>query len=286
MIRTTLFALALTLAAPAWAEPRANQLFGAHASASPHRSQAIGSYAKGCAAGLVQLRETGPTWQAMRLSRNRNWGHPELVAFVEKLAIDAAAAGDWPSLLVGDLSQPRGGPMLTGHASHQIGLDADIWLLPAPDRELTRSEREEMSAVSVISGRRDINPDVWTEQHARLIRRAASSPKVARIFVHPAIKKELCRWATGDRSWLRTVRPWYGHHYHFHVRLACPNDNRDCRNQQPPPAGDGCGRELDWWLSDEPYKPKPDTGPSEPVRPVTLDDLPDYCSVVIDADAQ
>jgi hypothetical protein len=33
-------------------------------------------------------------------------------------------------LYIGDISQPRGGPMTSGHASHQIGLDADIWMLP------------------------------------------------------------------------------------------------------------------------------------------------------------
>jgi murein endopeptidase len=29
-------------------------------------------------------------------------------------------------LLIGDMSQPRDGPMLYGHSSHQIGLDVDI----------------------------------------------------------------------------------------------------------------------------------------------------------------
>ena len=63
----------------------------------------------------------------MRLSRNRNWGHPKLVEFLERLSAKGAKVG-WPGLLVGDMAQPRGGPMLTGHASHQVGLDADIWL--------------------------------------------------------------------------------------------------------------------------------------------------------------
>ena len=54
--------------------------------------------------------------------------------------------GVWPGFLVGDISQPRGGPMFTGHASHQIGLDADVWLTPMPDRTLSRAERESMPA--------------------------------------------------------------------------------------------------------------------------------------------
>ncbi len=268
-----------------WEKP-AKLLFGHKDLPANLAPRSEGSYARGCLAGGRELATTGSHWQAMRLSRNRNWGHPALIGYLERLAREAVENGDWPGLLVGDLSQPRGGPMLTGHASHQIGLDADIWLRASPGRELSRREREDISSTSVISGRTSINSEVWTERHARLIRRAASNSEVARIFVHPAIKKELCRWATGDRSWLRVVRPWYGHHYHFHVRLACPGGSNNCRNQQPPPAGDGCGGELNWWLSDEPYKPKPDTNPAQAARPVTINDLPDYCAVVLQADDQ
>src|SRR5947209_6754589 len=96
----------------------------------------------------------------MRLSRNRNWGHPSLVQFLERLAAQAPKTG-WQGLLVGSLSQPRGGPMLTGHASHQVGLDADIWLSPMPNRELTRQEREEMSATMIVAeDRLDVDPQV------------------------------------------------------------------------------------------------------------------------------
>jgi len=111
----------------------AKQVFGYIPDGSNQSPEAIGGYAKGCQAGAVQLAETGPTWQAMRLSRNRNWGQPELVDYVQDLSRFAATQPGWDGLYVGDLSQPRGGPMLTGHASHQIGLDADIWMLP-PDR--------------------------------------------------------------------------------------------------------------------------------------------------------
>ena len=53
--------------------------------------------------------------------------------------------------------------MLTGHASHQVGLDANIWLTPMPDRQLSRNEREEMSATNMVrTDRLDIDPAVWT----------------------------------------------------------------------------------------------------------------------------
>ena len=81
----------------------------------------------------------------------------------------------WPGLLVGDMSQPRGGPMLTGHASHQVGLDADIWLTPMPDRRLSEKEREDLSATSMLAADKvSVDPKIWTDAHVRLIKRAAS----------------------------------------------------------------------------------------------------------------
>jgi len=118
--------------------PPANELFGAVTAPAPLASRAIGTYARGCLSGGVALPISGPDWQVMRLSRNRNWGHPKLLALLERLANDARALDGWPGLLIGDMAQPRGGPMITGHESHQIGLDADIWLTPMPNRLISR----------------------------------------------------------------------------------------------------------------------------------------------------
>ena len=120
------------LANPSDPATPAKELFGRARAAAPLEPDPIGFYSRGCLAGGEQLPINGSHWQVMRLSRNRNWGHPRLVAFLKKFAPKAAAAAGWPGLLIGDMSQPRGGPMLTGHASHQIGLDADVWLTPAP----------------------------------------------------------------------------------------------------------------------------------------------------------
>src|SRR6266853_451374 len=171
----------------------------------------IGFYAKGCLAGAQALPINGETWQVMRLSRNRNWAHPDMVALLERLSVKAHEVAGWPGLLVGDMSQPRGGPMLTGHASHQVGLDADVWLTPMPNRQLSRNEREETSAVMMVrTDRLDIDPHAWTPSHLAVIRAAALEPSVQRIFVNAALKKALCREAKGDRSWLSKVRPMYG----------------------------------------------------------------------------
>lgn len=255
------------------------------------KSRAIGSYAKGCMAGGRALEVDGPAWQVMRLSRNRNWGHPNLVALVERLAVEAKAKDGWNGLLVGDLAQPRGGPMLSGHASHQVGLDADVWLTPMPDRTLSRKEREEIQATVVVKDRKHIDPKVWTEAHARLIKRAASYPEVSRIFVHPPIKAELCKWAKGKGDWLAKVRPYFGHNYHFHIRISCPEGSPSCKNQPDPRPNDGtgCGDELAYWMGDKPWPkpPKPDAKPQKPAKPappLTLSALPAECRAVVTAE--
>ena len=220
----------------------------------------------------------------MRLSRNRNWGHPELVGLVEKLATEAKARDGWPGLLVGDLSQPRGGPMLTGHASHQVGLDADIWLTPMPNRRLTEKEREELSATSMLAADKvSVDREIWKPEHMRLIKRAASYKSVERIFVHPAIKKALCEDTAkdSDRAWLSKVRPMWGHHYHFHVRIVCPPGSSNCEHQPAPGSEDGCGAEVDRWIAlmKRPEKP---AGPPAPPKPgITLDQLPGECRAVL-----
>jgi penicillin-insensitive murein endopeptidase len=262
----------------------AKELFGRKTTATGEDAHVFGFYAAGCLAGGTALPINGPAWQVMRLSRNRNWGHPALIHFLENLATKARKAGTWNGLLVGDMSQPRGGPMITGHASHQIGLDADIWLTPMPQRELTTAEREEMSAVNMVAAdRRDVDPSIWTAHHGAIIKAAALDPQVERIFVNAAIKKALCREATGDRTWMNKVRPYWGHDYHFHVRLYCPANGAgaDCKPQAPPPPGDGCGKELDWWFTDAVLHPKPSPTPEKPKPPLTLAGLPPACRAVL-----
>jgi penicillin-insensitive murein endopeptidase len=259
----------------------AKELFGRALTPAPLKPRSIGFYSKGCLAGGAALPINGKTWQVMRLSRHRNFGHPELIRFLERFAAKVPKAG-WPGILVGDMSQPRGGPMLTGHASHQVGLDADIWLTPMPARELTRQEREEMSAVNMVrADGRDIDPSVWTPSHVAVIAAAASDPAVERVLVNAAIKKALCREAGTDRKWLEKIRPWWGHNYHMHVRIGCPKGSPDCKSQTPPPDGDGCGAALDYWFSDAILHPPPPKKPPKPKPPLTLSDLPDACRAVV-----
>ncbi|MGX9355907.1 penicillin-insensitive murein endopeptidase [Roseobacteraceae bacterium S113] len=260
----------------------AKQLFGAKRTPSEQSAAPFGSYAKGCMAGGVELAESGPTWQAMRLSRNRNWGHPELIDFIHQLSRKAAAQPGWSGLYVGDLSQPRGGPMLTGHRSHQIGLDADIWMRPANDLRLTKNDREAISSVSMWRNRGAFVNEKWTPAHHAVLKAAAQDPRVARIFVFPGAKVQMCKDAKGDRSWLRKIRPWWGHHYHFHVRLACPQGASGCVDQASPPKGDGCANAQTWVDNIlNPPPPDPNAPKPKPRRELQLADLPAQCASVL-----
>src|SRR4030081_2023691 len=106
----------------------ARELFGRKVLPAAMPTRALGFYARCCIAGAGALPINRDNWQVMRLSRNRNWAHPDMVALLKRLAAKAHKDAGWPGILVGDMSQPRGGPMLTGHASHQVGLDGDIWV--------------------------------------------------------------------------------------------------------------------------------------------------------------
>lgn len=263
--------------------PIAKDIFGRQLKAAPGPARAIGSYARGCLAGGKQFPIDGPAWQAMRLSRNRNWGHPVLLALLERFATEAQKQDNWPGLMVGDMAQPMGGPMFTGHASHQVGLDVDIWLKPMPNRILTREERETEAPVSMLdSTGLAVDPKVWTEGHLKLLKRAASYAQTSRIFVHPAIKKALCDGAGKERDWLEKVRPYWGHHYHFHIRMSCPAGMAGCENQPSLPSGDGCGKELSDWLKKikGPPAPEPKTPPVKK-HYLTLAELPRECAKLV-----
>jgi penicillin-insensitive murein endopeptidase len=266
--------------------PAAQDLFSRAKLPSIGKAAAIGYYPNGCLQGGVELPPDGPTWEVMRLSRNRNWGHPELVKFLERFAPLAAKATGWHGILIGDMAQPRGGPLPFGHKSHQVGLDVDIWFMPKPDRTLTHEEREKISAINLVADDwKHVNPKTWTPADIAFIRTAAEQPEVERVLVNAAIKKELCRVEKkSDHAWMAKVRPWYGHHDHIHVRLKCPADSPHCRKQPPVPGGDGCSnKELAFWFSDRVLHPKPRKGP--PAKPLTMAQLPGACKAVLAAPA-
>ena len=243
--------------------------------------QVIGSYAAGCIAGAVALPLVGEGYQVMRASRNRYYGHPQLVRFVERLGQQAAYQGS--RLLIGDLGQPRGGPAPTGHRSHQSGLDVDVWFVQQPrNRVLSRAETEQMDMPSMVRMTEGtLNQARWSPRYREALKQAALSPEVERIFVNAIIKQALCN-SEIDRRWLNKVRPWWGHDAHFHVRLACPLDSGQCKPQKPLPPGDGCDSDLANWVRDivqAARSPRPWRKPEPP----SADRLPTACRFVLES---
>ena len=285
----------LMLAQPVLAESTAATLFSAKRTPAPGAAVPVGTYAKGCAQGNLELPETGPTWQAMRLSRHRNFGQPVTLAFLQDLSAFAVTQG-WAGLYIGDIGNPRGGPMNSGHASHQMGLDVDIWQLPATRLNLSRAQREELSSVPVRSADQLSVTRNWTPANHAIMRAAARDPRVDRIFVAAAVKIEMCKSATAaDTAWLQKIRPEGGHDTHFHVRLKCPQGVVYCQTQKPAVSelskgGNGCDATLAYWVSDAYLHPKP-VVPAPPPQPrkrtareLLMSDLPAECGQVLAAD--
>jgi penicillin-insensitive murein endopeptidase len=123
------------------------------------------------------------------------------------------------------------------------------------DRPISRWEQDaprEWALIDEPSYR--MLPGRFGPRQLNLLRLAADRPEVARIFVNPVIKAEVCKQAPGE-AWVGKLRPWVGHFSHFHVRLRCPANSPDCQSQAPIPPGNGCG-ELASWLKDKPQCPR------------------------------
>lgn len=216
-------------------------------------AESIGFYRGGCLRGAKSLFADGPGYRVMRISRRKFYGHPRLIQFIEDLA-KSVSKKKIGVLLIGDLGLPRGGPALTGHLSHQNGLDVDIWFTQLSDlgHELSLDDRENLTAMSMLgTDGESLNISRWTPKRVEILRLAAESPEVERIFVNPVIKRELCA-KVKNRSWLKKIRPWWAHDDHFHVRLKCTPTDKQCVVQEAIAEGEGCDKAFeDEWFSPE-----------------------------------
>lgn len=239
----------------------------------------IGGVSNGCIGGADVLPETGPGYVSIRRYRNRYYGHPDLLRFIQDMG-RAQQARSEQLMMIGDLSQPRGGRMSSSHRSHQNGLDVDIWFTladsPTAAKRLMDDRADPQSMVQ--PGGRAVSA-AWGNAQRSLIEGAARHPQVDRIFVNAAVKQALCRNASSaDQDWLRKIRPWWGHDAHFHVRLRCPPGNPDCESQAALTGDGGCGEELAWWFTDEALSPSKSSGGAKPEPR-----MPEGCQAVLNA---
>jgi len=119
-------------------------------------SRAIGQPWHGRLVNGVQLPEVSGDWltwdpvlKQIPNRPERRWGTAKLIATIKRvLASWHLAHPEMPQLLIGDLSRPHGGVFDQrygglGHASHQNGLDADIYY-PRRDHRLLAAYRPDL----------------------------------------------------------------------------------------------------------------------------------------------
>ena len=248
---------------------------------SQGKARSIGEYWAGCLTGGKRLKPSERGFELVNLFRRRNFGHPNLIKVIRNLG-NYVADRKFGKLIIGDLSQARGGPTLSKHISHQTGLDADIWFWLFPKgKKFTNMDRSTLTAPSVVDWARERVNGQWDERHFIIIKRLAKDPEVQRILVNPVIKRHLCKIAGKSRDWLYKIRPWWGHDDHMHVRLRCPQGSKGCIHQTPPPSHSDCHKSLDWWFSEEAQDKflKMQAKSDEPVMPK----LPNACKKVLKA---
>ncbi|MBS9778475.1 MAG: penicillin-insensitive murein endopeptidase [Gammaproteobacteria bacterium] len=209
--------------------------------------QAYGSYANGCMVGAQVLPASGEGYVDMRRNRGRYYGQPTLIRFIQELGRHTSEIYG-KKHLVGDMSQARGGRMNFGHSSHQVGLDVDIWMQTVDEHKAVNPYRDMKTIVDKAQG--VLKRGSLDKPTRDALYFSATHPLVARIFVNPVVKWNLCQ-TERDTRWLNKIRPWWGHDQHFHVRLSCPPNSADCKNQAPPPAGDGCNDGLYNWVDEQ-----------------------------------
>ena len=238
----------------------------------PRKASAIGDYSLGCLQGAQTFLGNEKGIVISQIKRGRYWGHPDLIKLLTNAGEEFYKSNR--VIIIGDLSQSRGGPTLSGHNSHQTGLDVDVWFKVLQNKnQLSFRELET----------EDMKPtDKLGEDQIKLLKFFTDDKRVERIFINPLFKRNICNNQGPlklSKDEQHKLRAWWGHDDHIHVRLNCPLDSPLCLSQKPIPEGDGCGEELSWWFTDE---AKEESDPSyDELKSIYLDKvkkLPEECS--------
>lgn len=129
---------------------------------------------------------------------SRQYGLAETIRALQTIGAKwFAAYPKGPSIGIGEISL-KGGGDISGHASHEKGVDVDIWLMRKDHRkEPTNYKNPEYSRP-------------LTQELVNLIR-VNTVLKVERIYFND--------------PQVQGVRPWAGHDNHLHVRFCAPGDS-------------------------------------------------------------
>jgi len=240
-----------------------------------NQTRVYGGYTAGCIDGAVKLPEKGVGYIAANYNNNRLYGHPKLIKLIEETSITMKEKYG-KTILIGDLGQARGGPAplkTSAHRSHQNGLDVDIWYRNINKDNITEEDVYPQTVLSFFKNK--LSNKHWNESHVELLKYVAQQNDVERILLNPHVKKAMCSQYSNEK-WIHKLRPWWGHHKHFHVRLKCPKNDITCKKQDPVPNEDSCGEPLNWWFSKE----AEDMGKNKKATKRRYPDLPQQCEQV------
>jgi len=203
-----------------------------------------GFYSSGHLLNGWELPNEGEGYVRLFSYRNRGWGTQQIIEMIEKSAFEINQL--FPAkdrLLVGDISALKGG-RISGHGSHQNGLDVELAFYRLDGVEQSADYRNGFLENMVKKGKISKNFDVV--RNWELVKSLHRFGRVNRIFIDKVIKKELCKHAEflGEKDSyvdvLKSLRPYPYHGDHLHVRIECPENAPKCRNQIDHGEGVGC----------------------------------------------
>lgn len=209
-------------------------------------SEAIGYYSKNGKLQNSQKIDSFDQTNIVKLYRKRgqNFGTTEVMSslvgtanFIKELESTVER------MQIGDIAAKYGG-RINRHASHQNGLDADVVYFRVNEKEQKR-DFPEWKELFVKNG--ELTKNFHLDRNWQAFKYLVHNHRVGRIFVDPVVKKSLCKYAKeigefkSELEVLRTLRPLNSHHAsHFHLRLVCPREDKNCKRQPAPGPGSGC----------------------------------------------
>lgn len=208
------------------------------------QEQAKGFYSNGSLMNPNELPLEGFGFVKLFRPRNRGFGTFDLITLLQETSAQLQLLH--PSrdrVQVGDASQEIGG-RISGHVSHQNGLDVDVAFLRVDQTEQDPERTDGFRESFVQKGRLTVNFDLrrnW--DYAKIL---VGTGRVQRLFVGDVIKKEMCKYVRSigelDSNYetMKRIRVTSGHTDHYHIRMTCPQNSPGCRSQEEVPASDGC----------------------------------------------